>query len=711
MDIFLYGELQQQVLLIDKINKMQLELKSLGYSFGKDTENLRIYPFNKKQKANYKNNLHGVAGTWSPGKIVVQATPIKPYTVELLVKHELMHEANFHTCKGKLPIWADEGSAMFYSGEVHLFSKIDETNESELDDLKQDVKYDRPLKETSRNALQSLIKKYGWSIEKPCSFPTLISQILDVQKEQDSGSLSWRIIHITTGKLVDFSGNQKKAAPLGSLLKIPVFSSIDTSKLTLKEINFLSEALLKSDTREILKLNNKIKFFDKKKFSSLINDEKYQLNNLDLSLLNNSATMQSWVLGERKPDGTWFYPLNLIQTGWLMRNSILSGDRKLFFPLAEHEYYKNSTLNRNSVEFKKLISENSIIAKTGSTGNVFSKPYYGHVLYVWPRNNPQYLAIFRQEGVNGFVVAEHSYKYLKNFIALNKISSQLDNKGLVKVELYSKLREEKIKVTNNCPKFYSNWYKEVHGRDVMFTTCGMFFVSLIGQKNLQEKLLLGGLLEKNKYYLLTDPISYTNAVVKAEDSKISGEANKAFRSIIYWNSIYSNKTNPICDTTKCMVFLGNSLTDAKNLDSIFNSELVDKNLILYLNSLNLKEKWLMFSKGGIQPWTKNITGKQLQLSLKSEFILNIQRYIVDGRKVKLHIQYPENEEYLDCESFRNKLKLNSCPDSITFNKDKNEWIFSGIGEGHGFGFNVEYVKEISKKGKFAIELLKETKWH
>ena len=58
----------------------------------------------------------------------------------------------------------------------------------------------------------------------------------------------------------------------------------------------------------------------------------------------------------------------------------------------------------------------------------------------------------------------------------------------------------------------------------------------------------------NKVYLYTDPISYTNGVIQAEDAKINGEAKSFFRSIIYWNAIFSNKKDPICDTTKCMVF-------------------------------------------------------------------------------------------------------------------------------------------------------------
>ena len=86
-----------------------------------------------------------------------------------------------------------------------------------------------------------------------------------------------------------------------------------------------------------------------------------------------------------------------------MRNAILTGDKQLFIPLVNNGIDKNSTLYKNSDPLKKkLLHKHQVISKTGSTGNKNGKPYYGHVLYLWPKDNPQYLAIFRQEGVNGF---------------------------------------------------------------------------------------------------------------------------------------------------------------------------------------------------------------------------------------------------------------------------------------------------------------------
>lgn len=711
MAIFLYGELQQQSQLFESVVKIQNELQAYGYNFGNPATHLRIYPFSKGYKNSTNDHFHGVGGIWSPYKIFVQANPIKPYTVELFLKHELMHEANYHTCKGKLPIWADEASALAYSGELKL-NNSDELNENELEDLKSDIKLDTHLKVTARKALAVLIKRYGWNIKVPCSIPRDLNLFVNAKKQQESGEMAWRIIHIVSGKVIRYAGNQTKQAPVGSLLKIPLYASIDTSILSKEKIEKLSEALLSSDTGKMLQLNNLYKYFNKDRFFNIINSKYYSLNNEDQLYFNSSLSLEKWMLGERKPNENWFHSLNLIQTAWLMRNAILTGDKQLFIPLVNNGIDKNSTLYKNSDPLKKLLHKHQVISKTGSTGNKNGKPYYGHVLYLWPKDNPQYLAIFRQEGVNGFVVAEHSTKYLSEFMNTIKDYGKNVTPGIVKVELYSKLRDKKIKIFSECPTFSSNWYSSESNKQVKFSTCGDFTITLVDKKNIKEKIVLGGLQESNnKVYLYTDPISYTNGVIQAEDAKINGEAKKAFRSIIYWNAIFSNKKDPICDTTKCMVFLGNSYSDLKNVNSVSNNDLIDPSLISYLNSITLKEKWLMFAKGGIAPWKIVIPSAKLNNVLQTSLVLSIQRYIVDEHKVKIHIQYPETEEYLDCEIFRNKLKLYSCPDNISFDRIKKEWFFSGFGEGHGTGFNVEYNKLMGIKGKSAIELLKETNWN
>ncbi len=711
MAIFLYGELQRQNKLYETVVNLQTELQSYGYKFGNPAQNLRIYPFSKNNNSTINNHFNGIGGTWSPYKIFVQPNPIKPYTVELFLKHELMHEANFHTCKGKLPIWADEASALAFSGEVKL-NNSDEFKENELTDLKTDIKLDTSLKTTSRKALAVLIKRYGWNIKAPCTIPENITSFLNSRKQQESGEIAWRIIHLVSGKVIRYSGSQTKLAPLGSLLKIPVYASIDSSKLSKETLIKLSDALLASDSNKMLYLNKIYNYFNKERFFSIINSNSYSLNEEDLQYLKSSNSLEKWMLGERKSNENWFHSLNLIQAAWLMRNSILSGDKELFKKLENNGIHKNSTLFKNSEKLKKLLQHYKVLAKTGSTGNKNGKPYYGHVLYLWPKANPQYLAIFRQEGVNGFVVAEHSLQHLADFISSFKGYEEDVSPGIVKVELYSKLKDKKVKISADCPTFASNWYESSQNGSVKFSTCGTFTISLLGQKNIKEKIILGGLQEiGNQFYLLTDPISYTNAVVQAEDSKIKGEAQKAFRSIIYWNALFSHKTNPICDTTKCMVFLGNSATDLKNVNRLNDSEQIDPNLISYLNALKLKEKWLMFAKGGVAPWRISISSAKLNSMLQTSLILSIQRYIVEEHKIKIHVQYSDSEEYLDCELFRNKLKLYSCPDSISFDRIKKEWFFSGFGEGHGTGFNVEYNKLMAVKGKSAIELLKETKWN
>lgn len=703
MDILLYGEFQQIPYFYESVVNIRNELISKGYNFSNKKNTLRIYPLNENIQL---NEFHGVGGMWKPNTLYIRPNPLLPYNVNTFLRHEMMHEANYQTCKGTLPIWVDEASAIYFSGE-YKYVEIEKLDSSEFNDLNFDIKYDIPLKKSSRNALIYLIKKHGWTQENICKIPNTFYQLLNQKENVENGAFSWRIIHLVTGKIVSSSGDQKEKAPLGSLLKIPLYSSFNYEKLNNSQKKELSDALLRSDTNEIIKLNNKYHLYNKQKYLNIIHNKFYPLNFNDMEDVLNYSILNKWQLGERKSDGSYFHALSLTQASWLMRNSILIGGNHIFQNLVDNGQKENSTLNKVNKELKNLLLKERILSKTGSTSNAQFKPYYGHVLYVWPKDNPQYLAIFRQQGVNGFKVAEKSYSFLNNFIQNHVTKDNKYTPGIVKVDLYSRLLKKDIKISSDCSTYFTNWYKN----KTLFSLCGSFNLedSFRVGKN---KMVLGGIERVDeKILLLTDPLSYTNAVNIAEDDKIRGEARSAFRSIIYWNSIYSDKRNPICDTTKCMVYLGNSSSDLLNINRLKKEESIDYKLINYFNELNLNNKWLMFSKGGVEKWEKNMSEKMLNNNLKTDLILDIQRFIVNQTQVKIHIQYPNSEDILSCETFRNRLKLPSCPERIKYNFNKKEWFFSGIGEGHGLGFNLELNKLKSEKGSLALELLKETKWN
>lgn len=58
-----------------------------------------------------------------------------------------------------------------------------------------------------------------------------------------------------------------------------------------------------------------------------------------------------------------------------------------------------------------------------------------------------------------------------------------------------------------------------------------------------------------------------------------------------------------------------------------------------------------------------------------------------------------------CDLFRTRLKIPSCPQVIGYDAGKNEWVFSGVGQGHGMGLSIERTRQLAKEGYPAARIL------
>ncbi len=91
--------------------------------------------------------------------------------------------------------------------------------------------------------------------------------------------------------------------------------------------------------------------------------------------------------------------------------------------------------------------------------------------------------------------------------------------------------------------------------------------------------------------------------------------------------------------------------------------------------------WLPFANGGDQQWQRQIPGRQLRNQFAESRILDIRRERRKTGELFIHLYYPDSEETIGCEIFRNTLKLPSCPDAIRSIANQDVWLLQGIGAG------------------------------
>jgi peptidoglycan hydrolase-like amidase len=261
-------------------------------------------------------------------------------------------------------------------------------------------------------------------------------------------------------------------------------------------------------------------------------------------------------------------------------------------------------------------------------------------------------------------------------------------------------------VVEECPSLST---QDDQGRKRRVSTCGKFRI-VSGARGSRSERMVSGVLESisndQMMVLETDPETYADSVLAAEAADLKSEARKALRAVIVWNATRGDVRHPdtgaLCDSTHCMVFQGEIPGHRQE-----RGPTTDITLLSWLDQVAHRHviEWLPFSKGGSDEWRRSISAPDLQKLVAEASVLDVRRERTRTGDVIIHLVYPENEELVPCELFRNRLKLYSCPETIRYDQEVNAWLFAGVGEGHGEGLSIEKARVQSRSGSNAWQIL------
>lgn len=191
---------------------------------------------------------------------------------------------------------------------------------------------------------------------------------------------------------------------------------------------------------------------------------------------------------------------------------------------------------------------------------------------------------------------------------------------------------------------------------------------------------------------------YAASVLQAEDAEAAGAARDALARVIAHNVLHPEERHagrPLCDTTHCQVFLGTAAAPlgASSLEPL------------------AARSFLMFSKGGMQPWRQSRSLAQWRAALAAAGVgesPELRVVGVRGDQLALLVRSvagdAEEAMTLSCEGVRNALALPSCPSRILV--EGTQVRFEGAGAGHGRGLDVERAKDAARAGQSAEQILR-----
>ncbi|MFH0727610.1 MAG: hypothetical protein V2B19_14870 [Pseudomonadota bacterium] len=664
------------------------ELKHRGYALSGDP--IRVYP------AITGGTLTAAhAGGWRPGVISLRETPQGSAGPEVILRHELMHEASFRTCGGKLPLWAEEAVAISFSGELQRESPSfsEPPTEAALASLRRRIKSGANLDPETYRTLSRLVAGNGWP-STPCAVSEAMQKELRLRSGPEDVGFSAILIHLSSGRILETRGDQKAKYPPGSLLKIPYAAA-------LKEApdEALGEALAKSDTSHLLARRGSLDLDRYRFFLSPVQDAPLgqPVSPEDPAL----TTGKFWrrFLGERDPEGSFSLEASLPELARVLRASLLYRPEALK-GLSRNGFLEGSTLFSQPEGDRRELSRLHALSKTGTVSDERGNPLVGHLMVAWPAEKPVFLAVFRGFGRTGAAALHEAVSLLGQWSARHPAVF-----ATVRVRLMSLTPRESWEIVDECPVFER---EKQDGSRLRVSTCGRFRILSTARKSRSERLVSGILAcaaDGQTVVLETDSETYAEAVLSAEAQDLPREARKALNAVIVWNGTRGGARHPesgsLCDSTHCMVFRGDIAE--KGSSQGFTT---DPALLALLAELSPKNgHWLSFSKGGDGKWEKRIPVTTLQGIVDEPVILDLRRERTRTGDVMVHLIYPENEEIVSCEVFRNRLKLPSCPDLIRFDAATGAWLFSGIGEGHGEGLSMERARALAESGRSASEIL------
>jgi hypothetical protein len=190
----------------------------------------------------------------------------------------------------------------------------------------------------------------------------------------------------------------------------------------------------------------------------------------------------------------------------------------------------------------------------------------------------------------------------------------------------------------------------------------------------------------------TTRLAYAAAVVEAEDARLRGEPRIALARVADRNGLAGAERHPgrpPCDTTHCQAFRGTGKPRAEDRAA--------------LEAPLGPGPWLPYSRGGTEPWKAERSAADVERALGRGAQ---DLHFADG-KVQFMGSAGERDapflepQLLPCERLRGPLKLPSCP--LEGQRLGDRWRFTGRGEGHGEGLDVEWA---ARSGLSAEEILR-----
>jgi hypothetical protein len=191
------------------------------------------------------------------------------------------------------------------------------------------------------------------------------------------------------------------------------------------------------------------------------------------------------------------------------------------------------------------------------------------------------------------------------------------------------------------------------------------------------------------FLFATSTARYVSGVLLSEDATIHGEARTALGRVIAHNLTQPRHgARPLCDTTHCQVFQGTRAATPGD-EAMFEP-------VPYSG-------WLHFARGGSEPWTRTVAATEVEAVLGDaptgiRFFDGRVRY---RRTVARGATLYDEPADLPCDLLRSRLRLPACPDRVE--QKPGRYLFSGRGQGHGVGLDVEWAKQ---SGLSAEEILR-----
>jgi hypothetical protein len=686
--LLFFGSLAQNPDLLRSGAQAIQELQAQGYVIPTESSPVRVYP---ATAAGPLGSRH--AAGWRPGRISLRENPLGSLGSKIYLRHELMHEASYRTCSGKLPVWAEEAAAMHFSGELPELPTAPPPSDGEVSTLQRKIRIGASLDTPGYETLSKLVASNGWPKE-PCATQETLQQLLSPPSPSPGSGFSCILMSLLSGRTLEAKGDLQSRHPPGSLLKIPYAASLGD-----EASDGIGEELATSDTERLLGRKER---FDWDRFRFLLSPvrESSLAQKLGKQYKGDQRFFRQ-CLGERDETGDFPFQASLGELALVMRASLLF--KPAFFTgLARNGFLQGSTLYAETARDKAILEKLHALAKTGTVSDERGLPVVGHLMVAWPAERPVYLALFRTVGASGASNLRRASRILEEWSTRHPAGS-----GKVRVRLLRLTSPSSRKILDECPSFTR---QAMNGAMERISTCGRFRL-LSSARGSRSERFLSGVLETSandsQLVLETDPETYADGVLAMEAQGLKGEAARALRAAIVWNATHGmrhQETSSLCDTTHCMVYQGDPIERTPS-----GERTTDHTLLDLLDALALPQglDWLPFSKGGEQRWERQFPKAEIAGLVEEPGILEIRRNRSRTGEISIHLIYPENEEVVPCEAFRNRLKLPSCPHTIRWDEAKGVWVMEGIGEGHGLGLSIERARAQGASGSSALAILKE----